>query len=78
MEILSDPNLSDAVARSQASCSSIQDGQEPSIKKNLLMFLQKEIGPTCGTATLSNRTPIQQLQAEVEAYNHRYSTSLGI
>ena len=69
MEILSNPNLSDAAARSQASCSSIQEGQEPPTKKKkLLMFLQKEIEPTSGTATLSNRTPIQQLQAEVEAY----------
>ena len=32
------------------------------------MFLQKETGSTHGTTTLCNRTPIQQLQAEVEAY----------
>ena len=33
METLSDPNLSNAIAKSQASCSSIQEGQEPSTKK---------------------------------------------
>ena len=38
MEKLSNPNLSNVTARSQASCSSIQ-GQEPPTKKNLLMFL---------------------------------------
>ena len=30
------------------------------------MFLQKETSSTC--ATLSNRTPLQQLQAEIETY----------
>ena len=66
MEILSNPNLSDAAVRSQAS---IQEGQEPPTKKRkLLMFLQKETGSASGTATLCNRIPIQQLQAEVEAY----------
>lgn len=33
-----------------------------------MILLQKETGSTCGTATLCNRTPVQQLQAEVEAY----------
>ena len=70
MEISSGPGLSDAAAGSQASHSNIQEGVEepPTKKKNLLMFLQKESGSTDGTATLYNHTPIQKLQAEVEAY----------
>ena len=36
MEILSNPNLSDAAATSQASCSSIQEGQEPPTKKKTI------------------------------------------
>ena len=50
MEILSNPNLSDAAVRSQAS---IQEGQEPPTKKRkLLMFLQKETGSASGTAVI--------------------------
>ena len=72
MEISSGPGVSDTAAGSQASHSNIQEGVEiiepPTKRKKLLMFLQKESGSTDGTATLCNRTPIQKLQAEVEAY----------
>ena len=42
IEILSNPNLSDAAARSQASCSSIQEGQEPLTKKKTIIVSAKK------------------------------------
>ena len=44
----------------------VKSGKSHPQRKRLLMFLQKETGSTC--ITLSNCTPLQQLQAEVEAY----------
>ena len=74
MEIFSSQGMSNARAGSQTSLNGTQGGQEPHIK--LLLFLQKETGSTNGTSASCNRTPIQQLQAEVEAY--KISPKLGI
>ena len=77
MEIFSSHGMSNATAGSQTSLNGTQGDQEPPTKKKkLLLFLQKETWSTNGTSTSCNCTPIQQLQAEVEAY--KISPKLGI